>query len=56
MSRVLPAKSTRVGALDSMIMSFQSMEFDRRQSRQFAGINLQAQAEMNSEQTNGYGL
>src|SRR5580704_14237122 len=47
MSSVLPAKSTRVGALDSMIMRVHCEDLACRPSTQFAGINPQAQAEMN---------
>src|SRR5208282_446618 len=50
MSSVLPAKSTRVGALDSMIMSFQRVYLACRQSSQFAGINQEAQAKRASRQ------
>src|SRR5580704_1886611 len=46
MSSVLPAKSTRVGALDSMIMRVHCVDLACRPSTQFAGINPQAQAEM----------
>src|SRR5580692_12559223 len=46
MSSVLPAKSTRVGALDSMIMNFHYRDLQSMRTSQFAGIGLQAQAEM----------
>src|SRR5271170_331588 len=46
MSSVLPAKSTRVGALDSMIMRVHCEDLACRPSTQFAGINPEAQAKM----------